>query len=109
MDQSVAILLGSHVHAGGGAAADSAAGTGLEVIGSVAQGVHQVQMGVAINEAGEHDAAGAVNDLVVFGNGQISANGSDLVIFHGQISLKHAFRGDQIAVFQNRHSKITFQ
>ena len=108
VDQGVAILLGSHVHAGGGTAADSAAGAGLKVIGSVTQCIHQVQMGVAVNKAGENDAAVAVNDLVILGNGQICADSSDLVVFHSQVSLKQAFGGDQGAVFQNRHSKSPF-
>ena len=60
-------------------------------------------------KAGENDAAVAINDLVILGNRQISANCGDLAIFHGQVSLKHTLRGDQRAVFQNRHSKITFQ
>ena len=72
------------------------------------QCIYQIQVGVAINEAGEDDAAGAVDGLIVVRNGQICTNGSDLVVFHGQVCLEHALRSNQGAVFQNRHINSPF-
>ena len=101
VDQSVTLFLGSHVHAGGGTAADSATGTGFKIVGSMAQCVHQVQMSVSVDKAGEHDTAANVYDIAA---GKIFADVDDFVAIHGQVSLLQAFGSNQRAVFQDRHN-----
>ena len=101
VDQSVALFLGGHVHTGGGTAADSAAGTGFKIIGSMAQCIHQVQMGVSVDKAGEHNTTGNINDIAT---GEVLTDFNNFIAFHGQISHLQAFGSNQCAVFQDRHN-----
>ena len=99
--QGAALVLRGKVAQGGRAAAHGRQRAGGEVVRRVHPAVVQVQMGVPVNEAGEHPATRNVKNLVrvlTFQKIKVGRNLDDFALVHQQIRPLGACRRDEGAV-----------
>src|SRR6476620_1250227 len=85
-DRAVGDRIGvGHREYGGVSAQSSCCRTGFDILGVFSSGL--AQMGVQIDEAGQQDLAGGIDDIGIVGYGQPGADVRDLSVGHQDVDL----------------------
>ena len=105
LQEALALLLSAVVEDHGGAAAGRGAGAGEEVVGGDGSAEGEGQMGVGVDGAGKDELTGSVHDLVRLDVREVGADGGDLLVLDGDVSLEHFLLGYDGSVFDDQIHK----
>ena len=103
--KALSLSLPTRVEDHGGAAAGRSAGAGEEVVGGDGSAEGEGQMGVGVDGTGKNELTGSVHDLVRLDVREVGADGGDLLILDGNVSLEHFLLGYDGSVFDDQIHK----